>query len=181
MALMKCHECGKDVSTSANNCSHCGAKVKNPTSLGTKLVLIFSAIPFLIVVVSLAKRSPAGNENVKPPLTPEQIAAEKTRDIELKFALVGAKQLKKSMKDPQAFELTRLFVTKNGHACYQYRAKNSFNAYLEGGAVLTPKLKMLLEEQHGNQFVNAWNRECTKDGKGENDLTALANRFYLED
>ena len=35
MALVKCHECGNQVSTEAKNCPQCGAKVKRPTSRTT--------------------------------------------------------------------------------------------------------------------------------------------------
>jgi len=39
MSLIKCHECGNEVSTEAAKCPKCGAKVKKPTSLVTKLLL----------------------------------------------------------------------------------------------------------------------------------------------
>lgn len=47
MALKACHECGKDVSTQAEHCPHCGAKVKKGTSI---LGWIGIAILALIVV-----------------------------------------------------------------------------------------------------------------------------------
>ena len=40
MALVKCKECGEQVSTKAKNCQNCGAKAPKKTSLFTWLVLI---------------------------------------------------------------------------------------------------------------------------------------------
>ena len=53
MALMKCKECGEDVSSKAKTCPKCGAKVPKKTSLLTWLVLVF-----IIFVVYAANQSP---------------------------------------------------------------------------------------------------------------------------
>lgn len=45
MAIQKCHECGKDVSTTAKACPNCGASVKKP--------LLQKNIGCLCIVVSL--------------------------------------------------------------------------------------------------------------------------------
>lgn len=47
MALIKCRECGKDVSSDANKCMHCGKKTKQKenwdfwTSLITLILIYF--------------------------------------------------------------------------------------------------------------------------------------------
>lgn len=51
MALIKCHECGTEVSTEAKTCPKCGAKVKKPTSVALKVLLGFVAI---VIVASMA-------------------------------------------------------------------------------------------------------------------------------
>ncbi len=93
-------------------------------------------------------------------------------------ALMGAQALKKSMKDPDTFELKEVLFMEDGTACYTYRAKNSFNAMLRGQAVLTSNVKnieLLVEGHNGNKFVNAWNKGCTK--KSGEDITSLINRM----
>lgn len=40
MALIKCKECGKEISKKAKSCPHCGAQTPKPTSAVTWLVLI---------------------------------------------------------------------------------------------------------------------------------------------
>jgi endogenous inhibitor of DNA gyrase (YacG/DUF329 family) len=44
MALVKCPECGSEVSTKAENCQHCGAPVPVPESLGYRILYIGSGI-----------------------------------------------------------------------------------------------------------------------------------------
>lgn len=53
MALVKCKECGEDVSTKAKTCPKCGAKAPKKTSLFTWLVLAF-----IIFVVYAANQAP---------------------------------------------------------------------------------------------------------------------------
>lgn len=58
MALIKCRECGNEVSTTASNCPKCGAKVKKPTSLVTKLVLGLIGLGVLSSIISGMSRNP---------------------------------------------------------------------------------------------------------------------------
>lgn len=47
MALMKCHECGSDVSSEAKTCPKCGA---TPRSKSNKLQAIFGAVVVVTVI-----------------------------------------------------------------------------------------------------------------------------------
>jgi hypothetical protein len=45
MALIKCRECGRDISNQAKSCPQCGAKVKKPVGpLGIFVVLVLAAV-----------------------------------------------------------------------------------------------------------------------------------------
>jgi hypothetical protein len=52
MALTKCHECGKEVSTTAAACPHCGAKPKRQSAgcFSVVVLAILGAVLFLILV-----------------------------------------------------------------------------------------------------------------------------------
>lgn len=52
MALIKCSECGNDVSTEAKTCPKCGAKVKKPTSTTTMVVGGIFAIGILSAIAN---------------------------------------------------------------------------------------------------------------------------------
>jgi DNA-directed RNA polymerase subunit RPC12/RpoP len=51
MALLKCHECGNEVSSEAKTCPKCGAKVKKPTSLAVKILAVIFGIGLLSSIV----------------------------------------------------------------------------------------------------------------------------------
>jgi len=58
MALVKCKECGEEVSTKAKTCPKCGAKAPRKTSLFTWLVLLF-----IIFVIYAANQEPTSTGN----------------------------------------------------------------------------------------------------------------------
>jgi RNA polymerase subunit RPABC4/transcription elongation factor Spt4 len=74
MALVKCKECGEDVSTKAKTCPNCGAKTPQKTSLFTWLVLVF-----IIVVVYAANQAPTTTN--KPNLASVPTAPQKSEVV----------------------------------------------------------------------------------------------------
>lgn len=177
MGLITCHECGKEVSNQAKNCPHCGAKVKKPASSTAKIIVVLIGVIFFSAIIT-GQQQDEKSTAAKANTSPEQKAAEAKRDAQLQFAAMGAVDIKKSMKDPEAFELTSLYVTLSGYSCYEYRAKNSFGAVLPAKAVVTPDGKMLFEERQARAFQKAWNKECTQAGGDE--IAALTNRLMLK-
>lgn len=166
MALVKCSECGKDISTSAKACPNCGAKLKRPGSgllkllgWGIVIVLFFAALPALFI------------DSPGPP-TPEKTAQkrqpsseEKKRTAQLQLAGLGALTLKKTAKDPESFRLQSAFVKPNGVACFEFRGKNSFGADIPGQAVMLQSGNVYTNNSEDNtRFAAAWNGDCTKAG-----------------
>ena len=50
MALIKCEECGKEVSTKAKTCPHCGAPVKTNKGINTMKIVKWITIVFVILL-----------------------------------------------------------------------------------------------------------------------------------
>ncbi len=84
MALVKCKECGNQISSSAASCPQCGAKVKR-TSLLTKIIVFLFIVGFLSAVFSSKKdvtqsttpTRPSASEQARlATMTPEQRAQE---------------------------------------------------------------------------------------------------------
>lgn len=172
MAITTCKECKKELSTKATTCPHCGAKIRR-TSLITWLIAII-IVPSIFIGIFNSSSNP-------PPTTPaktaEQLAADAKQDALLNIGAIGARALKNSMKDPEAFVLSSAVVLETGTTCYDYRAKNSFGAVLPSHAILVSSGKILSQEQDGNAFVLAWNKECTKGGG--RDIAGALNRLGL--
>ncbi|SRR6266446_1360524 len=108
-----------------------------------------------------------------------EVEKKRRRDAQLRLAGLGALQLKRAMKDPEAFELKSVYVATNGTACYEYRAKNTFGAIFPGQAVMTPKGRFFLRESDATRFANVWNADCTKSGG--DDITSLVKGLAILD
>ena len=85
MALLKCAECGKDVSSEAKKCPNCGAKVrlpKKPTSLILKFAL-FGIVGMAVVIMFMngqaAKEVEKADQDRLAAMTPEQRSTEVAR------------------------------------------------------------------------------------------------------
>lgn len=60
MALIKCHECGTDVSTEAKACPKCGAKAKESIGVGTiLLVCVLTIVVLSMTVGGYSENDPA--------------------------------------------------------------------------------------------------------------------------
>jgi hypothetical protein len=150
MALIKCKECGQEVSKKAKTCPGCGAPVKAQTSGCAWLFLI--GIIFMVVVGGSGVFSGTGSSASSKPATPktqEQIRLER---IERGFSawngshIALTRLVKDSMNDPKSFEHVETRYGDRGDYLIvnmQFRGKNAF-----GGTVLNyVKAKCSLDGQ----------------------------------
>lgn len=147
MALIKCKECGAEVSDAAKACARCGAPLPKKTSTLTWVIGGFFA---LVVAMSVFRPS----SPPVPPKSPEQLAEERKREQEFQQVVMVAKLAKASAKDPASFNLTFAGLTERGAVCIEYRAKNSFNAVVPGVYVAAGK-------ENGDTAA-IWNKHCAK-------------------
>ena len=169
MALIKCKECGNEVSTSAKSCPQCGAKVIKPVG---KLGLSIAAFIVIIMFMSIITTN---STTQTPSQTPEQKAATAKQDAAIQRAANGAVLLKKTMRDPDSFKLeSALVIDGTGTVCYEYRAKNGFGGTNAEKAVLSGK-RFLNNTMDG--FVKLWNKECA--GKSGQEAVTAINWFAL--
>ena len=171
MSLIKCNECGTEISSKASACPKCGAKIKR-TSMFTKLVAVFIVATILIAVF---QGSSEKQSSQSPVLTPAQKAENAKQDEYVKRAALGAIMLKKSMRNPDSFKLdSALVIDKTGAVCYDYRAQNGFGGINIGHAVLSGKT-FKTSEMSG--FEQIWNRDCAN--KAGHETSASINWFAL--
>ncbi len=146
MALVKCHECEKEISDEAKQCPHCGAKPEKKTSLGS---WVLAGIVLFLVVTCVydgrerrMKAEQAEAERLAK-MTPQQRAAEaaaKAKSERLYDARVTCQfALEKSLHDPASAKLDSTYSwyaeeRKDGTILVQPsgRAKNAFGAYIHG-------------------------------------------------
>lgn len=152
MALIKCGECGKDFSTDAKACPHCGAKPPYRPSLA------FVLIAGLLVVFGIK----ASIESSRPPpqaapKTAEQIAHDEAEERRYLVVAVTAKKLKNAMREPDSVEWLYMGTDEKAEVvCLRYRARNGFG----GMAIET----MTVTTKEVGQEAALWNRHCTSGG-----------------
>ena len=156
MALVKCKECGGEVSSEATACQKCGAKPPKGTSTAT--IVIGGVFALIVGSCVFNETNRAETQATK---TPEQIAAQAKKEQQFQAVVAGAKWLKKSMKNPTSFELTSAIMMGDEAICYEYRATNSFNAVVPGHRVIAGAVNSDKDKD--------WNKYC--GGKTGTDFT----------
>lgn len=159
MALTKCKSCGGQVATTAKACPHCGAVVKKAHSKGQWIFLGLVTVGIVSCIAngqSNSDKRAAEVAAVEAQKTPEQRAAEAAakvkKEADFQRVLQGARMLKAAAKDPASFNLESALMMADGTICYEYRAKNSFNAVVPGTHVLGAKVN--------SNEASAWNKYC---------------------
>lgn len=153
MALMKCKECGADVSTKANACPKCGAPAPKPRSIGPLILAAFA----ILLVMKLAWPDKASE-----PLAPAAVAALKASAAAP--ALETAASACRATIDAKKSEYVRLLDAKK---------------YWEAGSALGDcpermKDQALIDMQNGARRLSRL--ETANDPKAQADarLTAIA-------
>jgi hypothetical protein len=177
MALIKCEECGNEVSSKADACPKCGAKV-GPEKVGCGKVLMVTFLGFVILVIGISiagSMNDSGSSAPAPAKTPGQIAADKKQDEAVQRAIVGAMTLKKAMRDTDSFKLdSALVIDGSGAVCYDYHARNGFGGMNAGHAVLASN-GTTLKSNEMDGFTHLWNKQCAN--KRGTEVEAAANRM----
>jgi DNA-directed RNA polymerase subunit RPC12/RpoP len=169
MAMVKCTECGSEVSSQAKACPQCGARIKKKHSRLQWILLGVATVG--IVSVTLASQN-ASDETaalaaaLQAQMTPEQRAADQAAKVkkeadkakkegEFQRAVTGASALKRGSKNPASFDLNNAFITQAGAMCFTFSGTNSFNATVPGYAVeVAGKLR--------SDDPASWNKHCAE-------------------
>lgn len=130
MALIKCHECGMEVSTEAKTCPKCGAKPTKNMSAGMVMLIAFGIV--------IGAYSLFGSSTPKPAATPEQNAQKEAEDKRYALATITSKTIRDAMRDPDSLKFDHLLVNEDGTVvCAGYRARNGFGGMNHEVMILT--------------------------------------------
>lgn len=129
--LIKCKDCGKEISKNAKSCPNCGAKIVK-TSMMTWLVLIF------IIAFGVHSINNDGKTNSKPvkQLTEKE---KRIKNIEDQFSIRDGSHIKvesfikKLMNNPDSYEHVRTKYIDNGDSLQIITTFRETNAF--GGVV----------------------------------------------
>ena len=161
MALVKCRECGTEISSKANACPKCGIAIKH-TSLLAKVVLALILICFGFAI--LGQFSSGTSSSPQPEQTPEEKAKKDREYAQYGAAVAAADSLKKSLRDPDSLKFDSMRVSEDAKViCAEYRAKNGF-----GGM---NRAILVFVDGEGSEDKKVWNKNCA--GKMTDQLYAV--------
>lgn len=148
MAMIKCKECGKEISNKAEACPSCGAKPYKPSGC----LVVFLAVVLIGIFGSIASSC---NPPPPPPAkTPEQIAAEQKASAARAKVIMSMQVVKDAMREPESIVWES--VRANGDAsliCVAYRARNGFGGMTADNiTIIDSKVK---------RDAASWNKHCT--------------------
>lgn len=156
MALIKCKECGTDVSTDAKNCPKCGAPLKKRRGCLPILGLGFLGLVALSAIGRL----------IGGPSTPSTPAQNTQADEDYATKALGEQAIRSMLKDPDS----GVFTESDGHtrdgmhvACGYVNAKNSFGAMAGASAwlvIVETKVALIQTPENSAKFVSLWNKYC---------------------
>jgi hypothetical protein len=158
MALIKCHECGGQVSTEASACPKCGAAVRiqaqKPPRRSAWRLLGLVMLAGVVVSVVIQAQQKAKLDAMTPE---ERKAAEDARDASGKrFAVAHevVKAIKADLHDPASLQLVSVRLNDDATvACVEYRAKNKLGATVKSSAVY-------VEPRLHSESARQWNAHC---------------------
>lgn len=170
MALIKCHECGKKVSTEATVCPACGAAVKvpEPKQAGAsrnrvvKWVLIIIALYALGGIIKAAMDASKSPEELKQEAEANQAAQLKKEEHEkqavinmrrAKIAALAAQTIRQAARNPASVTWEDILTNDDASVvCIEMRAQNGFGGMnIESMAVINGEIKT---------SDAAWNKNC---------------------
>jgi len=164
MALIKCAECGKDVSTKAERCPHCGAPVRKKTSG----CAILAAILFGLVLLSamLPTRSPTNGDST----------ATVTTDAETRIANFNAAKAKFDASIEQRYaELLK--CVKTGDNAGAARTLRQFESFKKTDY---KDVKLLAVSIHTAEAVARLGKLAANDTKGRADTYGALAKLHPE-
>jgi hypothetical protein len=130
MALVKCRECGHQISTQAISCPSCGAKAKKKTHWFTWLVVAFIGGTVILAVVDKPPERAAAKAPA-PPVSAASAAESAKREANFQKQVFHARALaavvRQAARDPESVVFEFIGASDDGSVvCATYRAKNGF-------------------------------------------------------
>jgi hypothetical protein len=151
MALVKCEECSREISSDAKSCPGCGVKPKKAVG---KVGYVVAGLVLLIIFNIAGREAP-----MEAALTPEQKAAKAAEDAMRKTRFnntgIAVTRVKSALRDPKSVEWIDVSSSEKGEVvCLTYRARNGFGGMNVEHATAT------MADYKISSSSDAWNKNC---------------------
>lgn len=144
MAVLKCPDCGRDVSDSLKACPHCGRKIEKPTDLITTTISIGMFIGIILfVLVSLFS---------SPPETPAEKVRKQERDKPIEAFSMAQVMIEDLLKAPSTADFAPFnYDSVQRIDLTTWKVKTYVDAENSFGAKLRTWVEVTLEEDAPSQ------------------------------
>ncbi len=144
MAVLKCPDCGRDVSGSLKACPHCGRKIEKPTDLITTTISIGMFIGIILfVLVSLFS---------SPPETPAEKVRKQERDKPIEAFSMAQVMIEDLLKAPSTADFAPFnYDSVQRIDLTTWKVKTYVDAENSFGAKLRTWVEVTLEEDAPSQ------------------------------
>lgn len=152
MALVKCKECGAEVSTKAASCPNCGGPIKPKAKVGCLGAIGLIVVAFILAAVITESINPT-----KPPpvAAPEQEAQKKQEQARGARVVGAGVVLRESLRNPDSVVWESIRANDDASIiCFEYRAQNGFGGMNRGS--------MAFINNTPSQSVQIWNKNCVQ-------------------
>jgi hypothetical protein len=154
MAMVKCHECGNEISSEAEACPKCGAKPR-------PAVGVFGWLFVLAVAYGAWSFFSPSSAPPKAPPSPAEIAYQQPQEQLFQKTAIMAATIKRGLREPASVQWETIMANDDGSVmCFLYRARNGF-----GGMT---RENVSFANGKASKDAAHWNKHCTN--KSLNDL-----------
>lgn len=155
MALVKCHECGSEISSEAKACPKCGAEPRKSAGLLGWTVAI-------LILAFVLKSVFSSSDGPPPPVeTAAQREAKQQQEQLFQKTVIMAATIKRNLREPESVQWETIMANDDGSVmCFLYRARNGF-----GGMT---RENVSLANGKASKEAAHWNKHCAN--KPLNDL-----------
>jgi hypothetical protein len=151
MSLIKCGECGKEISSKAEVCPQCGAKPEKKIGIVGKIFLGFIALFVLLSFIGSLVSNPTSTDGHS--FASAEDAAKAADEIRFQKAALVASAIKRSLRDPDSVKWAGIWTNDDASTiCIEYRARNGFGGMNHEHVAVT--------KAGASQEAEAWNRSC---------------------
>jgi hypothetical protein len=147
MALITCRECGKELSSKATSCPHCGAPA--PRETGVVTYLFWGAL-VLGCVYWLAQPSE------KPAVEAKKTAEDEAKTKRYEIARDIVETTRDMLRDPDSLKVHQMLMNSDASIiCVDYSASNGF-----GGR---NRERVVMVEENGSTRAGDWAKDCRRE------------------
>lgn len=145
MALIKCKECGSEISSTAKACPHCGHKPSKAIGGAGTLFIILAGLVFFVAIFGSENGS---RGNSRP-------AVDAKKEAAFQKVVASMKVVLSSSRNPDSVKWETVRANDDASIiCLQFRGQNGF-----GGM---SKEFVVWVKDSASQKTESWNKHCTK-------------------